>query len=339
MYRSSPAAISPNYWFGETKFDIIQWQRVKHTIGMRIGYARVSTRDQNLDLQVDALKAASCERIYRDVASGAKTARPALDELLGQLRAGDLLVIWKLDRMGRSLKHLVELVGSLIERKVGLLSLNDPIDTTSAQGRLVFNLFASLAEFERELIRERTQAGLSAARSRGRVGGRPKGLPSQAEATALAAETLYRERKLSVAAIAQKLHVSKSTLYSYLRHRGVEIGPYKKPAQSRSGPSMDGGEAGPQKVATVRLALRIENNNKFVRGKKRAREEIERHCLAEYHAKRLPSGEYQLTVPYSSHEDLDQRVHELLGDIASQADDRNCFSESEARLEGNDRHW
>jgi DNA invertase Pin-like site-specific DNA recombinase len=142
---------------------------------MKIGYARVSTRDQNLDLRADALKQAGCERIYRDVASGSKTARPALDELLGQLRTGDVLVIWKLDRMGRSLAHLVELVGDLARRKVGLLSLNDPVDTTSAQGRLVFNLFASLAEFERELIRERTQAGLSAARARGRVGGTPQG--------------------------------------------------------------------------------------------------------------------------------------------------------------------
>lgn len=306
---------------------------------MKIGYARVSTRDQNLDLQVDALKAAGCERVYQDVASGAKTARPALDELLGQLRAGDVLVIWKLDRMGRSLKHLVELVGSLMERKVGLLSLNDPIDTTSAQGRLAFNLFASLAEFERELIRERTQAGLSAARARGRVGGRPKGLSPQAEATALAAETLYRERKLSVAAIAQKLHLSKSTLYSYLRHRGVDIGPYKKQAQPRSDPSTNAGEADPTKVATIRLRLRIENNSKFVRGKKRAREDIERYCLAEYDGKRLPGGEYELKVPYSNDEDLDKRMQELLGDISSEADDRHCFSESDARMEGTDRYW
>lgn len=150
------------------------------------------------------------------------------------MRAGDVLLIWKLDRMGRSLAHLVELVGDLVTRKVGLLSLNDPIDTTSAQGRLVFNVFASLAEFERELIRERTQAGLSAARARGRVGGRPKGLSSQAEATAIAAETLYRERRLSVNAIAQKLHISKSTLYSCLRHRGVKVGPYEKSNQARS---------------------------------------------------------------------------------------------------------
>ena len=307
---------------------------------MKIGYARVSTRDQNLALQVDALKAAGCERIYQDVASGAKTARPALDELLGPLRAGDVLVIWKLDRMGRSLKHLVELVGSLMERKVGLLSLNDPIDTTSAQGRFVFNLFASLAEFERELIRERTQAGLSAARARGRVGGRPKGLTPQAEATAMAAETLYRERKLSVAAIAQKLHVSKSTLYSYLRHRGVAISAYEKSARKASNTPENGStDASTPKVATILLTLRIENNSKLVRGKKRTIEHIEGFYLDEYDVQRRPNGEYALKVPYDSDEELDEAVNELLSDIASDADDRHCFSESEARMEGADRHW
>lgn len=303
---------------------------------MKIGYARVSTRDQNPAFQVDALKAAGCERIYQDVASGAKTARPALDELLGHLRAGDVLVIWKLDRMGRSLKHLVELAGNLMERKVGLLSLNDPIDTTSAQGRFVFNLFATLAEFERELIRERTQAGLTAARARGRVGGRPKGLSPQAEATALAAETLYRERKLPVAAIAQKLHLSKSTLYSYLRHRGVEIGPYKRTEQM---PAVESGNDNPPKVATILLTLRIENNSKFVRGKKRTIEHVESFYLDQYDATRRPNGEYELKMPYDTDDELDEAVNELLTNIASGADDRHCFSESEARMEGTDRHW
>lgn len=121
---------------------------------MKIGYARVSKRDQNPALQEDALKAAGRERIYQGVASGAKTACPALDELLGQLQAGDVLVILKLGRMGRALRHLVELVGNLMERKLGLLSLNDPIDTTSTQGRFVFNLFATLAKFECELSRD-----------------------------------------------------------------------------------------------------------------------------------------------------------------------------------------
>ena len=307
---------------------------------MKIGYARVSTRDQNLDLQLDALKRAGCERIYQDVASGAQTARPALDELLGQLRAYDVLVIWKLDRMGRSLKHLVELVGNLIERKVGLLSLNDPIDTTNAQGRLVFNLFASLAEFERELKRERTKAGLSAARARGRVGGRPKGLSPQAQATAMAAETLYRERRMGVAAIALNLHVSKSTLYSYLRHRGVEIGPYEKIAQQRSEPTVvASAKANEPTVAIILLTLRIENNSKFVRGKKRTLEHIKSFHLDKYDAKRQLNGDYELKIPYDGDEDLDNTVNELLNDIACDADDRHCFSESDARMEGTDRHW
>ena len=127
---------------------------------MNIGYARISTKDQSLDLQIDALRCAGCAKIYQEVASGARARRR-------ELRPGDVLVIWKLDRLGRSLRHLVELAGVLLERGVGLKSLNDPLDTTHSQGRLVFNLFGALAEFERDLIRERTQAGLTAARVRG----------------------------------------------------------------------------------------------------------------------------------------------------------------------------
>ncbi|MDR1915516.1 MAG: recombinase family protein [Synergistaceae bacterium] len=191
---------------------------------MKIGYARISTKDQNADLQRDALTEAGCEKIYTDTASGAKAERPGLDRMIADVRHGDVIVIWKLDRLGRSLKHLIELVSDLSARGVGLQSINDPIDTTTAQGRLIFNIFGSLAEFERELIRERTQAGLSAARARGRVGGRPKGLSNSAEATAMAVETLYRERRLTVIQICEKLNISKSTLYRYLRHRGVEPG-------------------------------------------------------------------------------------------------------------------
>lgn len=193
---------------------------------MKIGYARVSTREQNLTMQVIALENADCEKIYEEVVSGAKADRPILENVIKQLRPGDVLVIWKLDRLGRSLKNLVELVQRLMESNIGLCSLNDPVDTTSPQGRLIFNIFASLAEFERDVIRERTQAGLSAARSRGRLGGRPKGLDKAAEATACAAETLYKEKKLSVMDICKKLSISKSTLYKYLRHRNVAITAY-----------------------------------------------------------------------------------------------------------------
>lgn len=193
---------------------------------MKIGYARVSTREQNLTMQVIALEKAGCEKIYEEVVSGAKADRPILENLIQQLRPGDVLVIWKLDRLGRSLKNLVELVQRLMESNIGLCSLNDPVDTTSPQGRLIFNIFASLAEFERDVIRERTQAGLSAARSRGRLGGRPRGISKSADATACAAETLYKEKKLSVMDICKKLNISKSTLYKYLRHRNVTISPY-----------------------------------------------------------------------------------------------------------------
>jgi DNA invertase Pin-like site-specific DNA recombinase len=196
----------------------------KAGLGMKLGYARVSTSGQSIDLQHDALRAAGCEKLFTDIASGAKAARPELDKMLAESRRGDVICVWKLDRLGRSLKHLVELVGVLSERGVGLKSLSDPIDTSTAQGRLVFGIFASLAEFERDLIRERTNAGLTAARARGRLGGRPKGLSDSAEVTAMAAETLYNERRLTVLEICEKLRISRHTLYRYLRHRGVEVG-------------------------------------------------------------------------------------------------------------------
>jgi DNA invertase Pin-like site-specific DNA recombinase len=191
---------------------------------VKIGYTRVSTPEQAFDLQVDALRQVGCEKIYREVISGAKAERPVLDTLVDNLRPGDVLVIWKLDRLGRSLTHLVKLVGQLMAKNVGLQSLNDPVDTTTPPGRLVFNLFAALAEFERDLLRERTQAGLSAARARGRQGGRPKGVPAKAEATAYAAAALYQEGVLSVQQIADRLGIAKGTLYTYLRHRGVKLG-------------------------------------------------------------------------------------------------------------------
>ncbi|MBX3710053.1 MAG: recombinase family protein [Gammaproteobacteria bacterium] len=197
---------------------------------MKIGYARVSTREQNLDMQVSALEYAGCEKIYEEVVIGAKADRPVLNNLIKQLRDGDVVVVWKLDRLGRSLKHLVELVHILMQRNIGLCSLNDPIDTTTPQGRLIFNIFASLAEFERDIIKERTNVGLSAARARGRLGGRPRGMPKASEATACAAETLYREGKLSVMQIARKLNISKNTLYKYLRYRNVEISKYEHKA-------------------------------------------------------------------------------------------------------------
>jgi len=191
---------------------------------MKIGYARVSTQDQNLSLQIDALKINGCQKLFQEKASGAKTDRPELTKLLEHVREGDTVVVWKLDRLGRSLTHLVQLVMDLESRGIGLISLNDPVDTTTAQGRLVFRIFASLAEFERELIRERTVAGLASAKRRGHLLGRKPGLSKKAIDTSRIAESLYKEGKYSVQQIASELSISKNTLYKYLRTRGVEIG-------------------------------------------------------------------------------------------------------------------
>jgi DNA invertase Pin-like site-specific DNA recombinase len=180
---------------------------------MLIGYARVSTDDQHLDLQRDALISAGCERVFEDTASGVKAERVGLTALLVNLRQGDIVVIWRLDRLGRSLKDLINLVERLDTAGVGLQSLKESIDTTSIGGRLVFHLFCALAEFERNLIRERTQAGLSAARARGHKGGRKKRLDPAKQEVAL---RLYHERKHTVEEICRMMGVGRSTLYNYL---------------------------------------------------------------------------------------------------------------------------
>ena len=176
---------------------------------MIIGYARISTGDQTHDLQIDALKAAGCERIWTETASGAKTDRPELADLLDHLRPGDTLVVWKLDRLGRSIQHLVGLIADLCDREVGFRSVTESIDTTTAGGRLVCHVFAALAEFERELIRERTMAGLNAARARGKVGGRR---PSLTPAQVRTAQKLYDAETMTVGEIAEHLGVSRSTI-------------------------------------------------------------------------------------------------------------------------------
>lgn len=191
---------------------------------MKIGYARVSTKDQNLSLQNDALQKEGCELIFEEKASGAKSDRPELRRMIDQLRKGDIVIIWKLDRLGRSLRDLVNLVTEIQDKGAGLKSLNDSIDTTTPQGKLTFHLFAALAEFERDIISERTKAGLESARARGRKGGRPKGLSEQAKNKAIIAETLYREGDFSVKQICQHLDIARSTFYKLLKHRGVQVG-------------------------------------------------------------------------------------------------------------------
>jgi DNA invertase Pin-like site-specific DNA recombinase len=178
--------------------------------GHKIGYARVSTDDQTLDMQTDALKRAGCSTIYQEHASGKDKNRPELAQALKALRPGDTLAVWRLDRLGRSLPHLVETVAELEARGVGFESLTEKIDTSSATGRLTFHIFASLAQFERELIRERTHEGLRAARARGRMGGRK---PALTPAKLKQAKAMMRDRATPVNDIAATLGIARSTLY------------------------------------------------------------------------------------------------------------------------------
>lgn len=180
---------------------------------MLIGYARVSTDDQNLHLQSDALNQAGCEQIFKDQISGAKTERQGLQQALAYARAGDTIVVWRLDRLSRSLKDLIEMVAFLESKNIGLKSLQESIDTASSSGKLIFHIFGALAEFERNLIKERTQAGLQAARARGRTGGRPKALSKDKRTLAV---QLYDEKKHTVGQICKLMGVSKPTLYKYI---------------------------------------------------------------------------------------------------------------------------
>ena len=192
------------------------WQRRDgeiHRQGLLIGYARVSTLDQNLALQQDALTSAGCEKIFIEQMSGAVADRPGLHEALDYARSGDTLVVWKLDRLARSMKQLIETIEKLRLRKIGFRSLTESIDTTTAQGLLVFHMFSALAEFERSLIRERTRAGLAAAKRIGRTGGRP---PKLTEDDLEAARALLANPDIGVTQIADRLGVSPATLYRYI---------------------------------------------------------------------------------------------------------------------------
>ena len=190
-------------------------QKKEVKMGEHIGYARVSTEDQDLSMQIKELKAAGCKRIFTDKACGAKNERPGLEKCLKTLQKGDTLVVWRLDRLGRSMPHLVTVVTDLKERGIAFRSLKDgAIDTTTASGELIFNIFSALAQFERELIRERTRAGLSAARSRGRVGGRKPVSPDDPKVRM--ARKMHKDKSISINEICSTLKISRATFYRYL---------------------------------------------------------------------------------------------------------------------------
>ena len=190
---------------------------------MKVGYARASNKDPEASIQIDALKQAGCQHIFTDKIDSPGKDLPGLETALKHMEMGDTLVVYRLERLGRSLANLVGTVNRLGKLGFGFQSLRDSIDTTSG-GQFIYQIFATLSEFERDVIRERTKVGLAAARARGRMGGCPKGLSKKAQNTAVMAEKLYQEKELTVMEICKQLSISKPTFYNYLRHQGVTIG-------------------------------------------------------------------------------------------------------------------
>jgi DNA invertase Pin-like site-specific DNA recombinase len=184
---------------------------------MLIGYARVSIQDQTLNLQKDALEKIGCVNIFSDTISGATKEQKGLDEALEFVREGDTLVVWRFDRLGRSLKHLIETITTLNNRKIGFKSITENIDTTTSGGKLIFHIFGALAEFERDIIRERTKAGLTAARVRGRRGGRPKATTLNNPKKMAMAQALYENKNNTIDEICKTLNISRVTLYRYIQ--------------------------------------------------------------------------------------------------------------------------
>ena len=198
---------------------------------MKFGYIRISTKDQNFDLQIDALlkEGVEMKNIYRDIASGAREKRTGLDEMLMKLREGDIVVIWKLDRIARSVIHLAKLMQNFEKEGVQFKSVQEPfLDTTSSHGKFVFTLFSAVAQLERDLIIDRTNAGLQAAALRGRKGGRKPGLSKEAKKKAKACKAMYNDKKLTINEICENQKITKKTLYKYLELEGVKVGKYRR---------------------------------------------------------------------------------------------------------------
>jgi DNA invertase Pin-like site-specific DNA recombinase len=319
--------------------------------GVRVAriYERVSTDEQDLTRQ-SAIEASTraagfyVAGVYREKASGARADRPELLRMIEDLQHGEVVVAEKIDRISRLPLPEAERLIASIRAKGARLAVPGVVDLSElaaeAQGvakivlesvqDMLLKLALQMARDDYETRRDRQQQGVELARAAGKYTGR------RADAVMHGRIVALRGAGHSIAETARLAGCSASQVKRVwaMRERSGEM-VQTQPTE----PAAADDDAGAAKVATIVLRLRVENNNSFVRGKKRARENIERWCLSEYDARRLPSGEYELKVPYSSDEELDATMHELLGDIASEADDRHCFSESDARVEGTDRHW
>lgn len=285
----------------------------------RIGYARVSSTGQSLEVQLGKLTQAQCDRIYREKRSGRTADRPEFQSCMNYLREGDTLVIIRLDRLARSVVHLAQLAKRLQNESIDLLVLDQDIDTSTSTGRLMFNMLASIAEFENDLRTERQAEGIAKARENGVKFGRP------VKVTDSMKQEIYSRRLAgeTIGQLAREFRLGKATIYRALN--AVK--------QSDAPPAV--------KTTKVILWLQVENNSKFVRGKGKSRQNIEDYCLSEYGAKKLEKDgwEYELTFQYEHDEDLENQIENLAAEMSSEADSRNGFIECHFSEVGTDRSW
>lgn len=285
----------------------------------RIGYARVSSKGQSLEVQLEKLNLAECDRIYQEKRSGRTAARPQFQACMNYLREGDTLVVTRLDRLARSVEHLAQLGNRFQSDGIDLLVLDQDIDTSTSTGRLMFNMLATIAEFENDLRSERQAEGIAKAKENGVKFGRP------AKLTDYRKQEIYSRRMagVTIGQLAKEFSLGEATIYRAL----------KTVKQSGTLPE--------KKSTKVILWLQVENNNKFVRGKGKSRQNIEDYCLSEYNAKKLDKDgwEYELTFQYTDEEDLENQIYDLAAEMSREADLRNGFVECSFTEAGTDRSW
>lgn len=285
----------------------------------RIGYARVSSTGQSLEVQLEKLSKAQCDRIYQEKRSGRTAERPEFQACMNYLRDGDTLVITRLDRLARSVVHLAQLAKRFQQESIDLLVLDQNIDTSTSTGRLMFNMLASIAEFENDLRTERQAEGIAKAKENGVKFGRPPKL------TDAKCQEIYSRRMsgVTIGQLAKEFRIGEATIYRAL----------STVKKSGSIPEL--------KTTRVILWLQVENNSKFVRGKGKSRQHIEDYILCDYDAKKLEKDgwEYELTFQYTDDEDLEQQIYDLSSEMSNEADLRNGFVECSFSEVGTDRSW
>ena len=287
------------------------------------GYARVSTVQQDLNRQLDILSQYNCIEVLTEKMSGTKTNRPELMRLKDKVRAGDTIIVESFSRLGRSTRDLMDLVDYFKSKGIILISIKENFDTNTPQGNLMLTVFEAFSQFERDIIVQRTKEGLESARARGRKGGRPKVKERNIEK----ALKLYNSKEYSISEIVKMSGISQATLYRYIQKQGNSPENTINPTN--------------EKIAQILMSLRVENNNKFVRGKKKARENIERYLKYYYNMKKASASDddYIIFVKYKDIDDLKNTVYEIFRELENEADAKNCFTEGDASCDELNLNW